>query len=262
MEEPDLISHIEDLGLSNKEARVYIACLSLGSSPVQRIADQAGIKRVTAYVILESLASLGLVSQSIWGKKTVFAAESPANLKRFLDKREKELAEQKQGFIRILPQLEGLKSSPKDSPNAKVYDTIDGIRTIMNIFLEQGRRPGAGAAYGISNLDQLYEYFPEFESANANPQRAEAGIRSRFIYTSVKGPVLKDTDEQRIRESRWLPHDKFPVSGDFTVIGNDIMMLSLNPANRIGITISSKELADGLRAIFEVAWEAAAVYNQ
>jgi len=35
MNDQVLISHIEELGLSNKEARVYVACLSLGASAVQ-----------------------------------------------------------------------------------------------------------------------------------------------------------------------------------------------------------------------------------
>jgi sugar-specific transcriptional regulator TrmB len=109
MEDQTLISHIEELGLSNKEARIYVSLLTLGPSPVQRIADQSGIKRVTTYVILESLIGLGLVSQSVKGKKTYLIAEDPANLRRLLEKRERELNEQKHNFEQLLPELQGLK---------------------------------------------------------------------------------------------------------------------------------------------------------
>src|SRR4051812_25054594 len=80
----ELIASIEDLGLSQKEARVYLANLMLGPATVQKIADQSGIKRVTTYVILESLNNLGLVSQSTKGKKTYFVAEEPSHLRRLL----------------------------------------------------------------------------------------------------------------------------------------------------------------------------------
>src|SRR6266699_2317106 len=103
MNDQQLISHVEELGLSNKEARVYLASLALGPSPVQKIADDSGIKRVTTYVILESLVGLGLVSQTSKGKKTYFIAEDPINLERLLDKREQEIQDQKHNFSQILP---------------------------------------------------------------------------------------------------------------------------------------------------------------
>src|SRR6266851_2346010 len=123
MNDQTLVSHIEELGLSNKEARVYLACLSIGPSSVQRIADESGIKRVTTYVILESLVGLGLVSQSVKGKKTYFIAEDPINLERLISRREQELKEQKQNFNQILPELKTLKTQPKDAPSVKFYDS-------------------------------------------------------------------------------------------------------------------------------------------
>jgi hypothetical protein len=95
----------------------------------------------------------------------------------------------------------------------------------------------------------------------ANPWRSQAGIHSQFLYTSVDGPIMKKTDEIRHRESRWLPADKYPIVGDFTVVGDDILMLSLGSPNPTGITINSHELAEGLRVIFIAAWELAAKYN-
>jgi predicted transcriptional regulator len=261
MNSQQLVSHIEELGLSNKEARVYVACLSLGPSAVQRIADQAGIKRVTAYVILESLVGLGLVSQTVKGKKTYFNAEDPINLERLVDKREQELREQRHNFSQILPELQGLKLVPKDSPSVKFYDSADGVRTILNTFLLQAKRPGIERVYGISNLDLVLEYFPEFRAGMANPMRSKAGIHSQFLYTSKEGPIMKETDQVRNRESRWLPQDKFPMTGDFTIVGDNILMISLGAPNPIGISVTSHELAEGLRALFAVGWEAAAQYN-
>ena len=73
---------------------------------------------------------------------------------------------------------------------------------------------------------------------------------------------MKETDEIRNRESRWLPAEKFPVIGDFTIVGENILMLSLGAAHPIGITINSPEMAEGLRCLFLAAWDGAAEYNR
>jgi sugar-specific transcriptional regulator TrmB len=262
MNEQELISHIEELGLSNKEARVYVASLIVGPSAVQRIAEQSGIKRVTTYVILESLVGLGLVSQSIKGKKTYFIAEEPSNLHRLIERREQELSEQKINFDQILPELNGLKSTPKEAPNVKFYDSIDGIRTIMNEFPQKVKQSNTDFVYSFSNLDQFYGFFPEFESRGANPDRVRSGVPSRSIYTSTQGPILAGSDKANNRQSRWLPMDKYPVSGDFTVAGEFIIMMSLAGSAPMGITITSRDLAQGLQALFQIAWDAAEPYNK
>jgi sugar-specific transcriptional regulator TrmB len=262
MEEQTLISHIEELGLSNKEARIYVSLLTLGPSPVQRIADQSGIKRVTTYVILESLVGLGLVSQSVKGKKTYFIAEDPTNLRRLLEKREHELKEQKHNFEQVLPELQGLKVLPKESPTVKFYDSPDGIKTIMNAYLEQLKDPDLDFVYGFSNLDQLFKYFPEYKTASANPTRLRSGVKSHFLYTSSEGPIFHDTDDERNRESRYLPPDIFPMNGDFVIVGDNVLMMSLSGSRPIGVAISSKELSQGLKAMFMVAWEAAGILGK
>jgi len=255
-----LVSHVEELGLSNKEARIYVACLSIGPSSVQRIADQAGIKRVTTYVILESLVGLGLVSQTIKGKKTYFIAEDPVNLARLIEKREIELKEQKSNFAQILPELKGLKLLPKDTPIIKFYDGSDSVKTILNTFIETARKPAVNTVHGVSNLDLVLKFFPEFRATASNPWRSEAGVHSLFLYTSTEGPIMKSSDRAQNRESRWLPPDKFPIVGDFTVLGDTILMLSLGAAHPVGVTVESRELAEGLRVIFSVAWAGAEAY--
>lgn len=256
-----LIGQIEELGLSNKEARVYVACLTLGASPVQKIADQAGIKRVTAYVILESLVSLGLVSQSVKGKKTFFNAEEPSNLRRLLDKREQELKEQKQNFEQVLPELLGLKQLPKESPNVKYYEGAEGIRSLFSTFFSTYRGSDK-QTQGISNLDQLYAFFPEMEEAGANPERVRQGLKSRFLYTTLRGPIYKSQDKRFNRESRFVPLDKYPLNGDMSIIGDFVVILSLTGSQPLGVTIQSQEIADGMRAIFQMAWDLAEPYNK
>lgn len=252
----ELLSAIEDLGLSQKEARVYVANLILGPATVQKIADQADIKRVTTYVILESLASLGLVSQSNQGKKTYFTAEDPISLRRLLKKKEQQIKEQKISFENILPELQELKNLPSDSPTVRFYEGAEGIKSIFSSFFASHVEE-VDMVYGMSNLDQLHAFYPEMNEQSSNPERVKFKIPSRFIYTSERGAIYKDTDTLANRESRWLPHEKYPLNGDISIVGDHVVLLALTGNKPIGITIHSHELSKGMKAIFDLAWEAA-----
>ena len=51
MQIANLAKKLEAVGLTEKQAKVYVAALFLGPAAVQRIAEQAEVNRATTYVI-------------------------------------------------------------------------------------------------------------------------------------------------------------------------------------------------------------------
>ena len=64
-----LKEQLEKIGLAEKEAKVFLASLELGSSAAQKIAKKAEINRATTYVIIEKLMKKGLMSSVEKGKR-------------------------------------------------------------------------------------------------------------------------------------------------------------------------------------------------
>ena len=85
---------LEQLGLNEKEAKVYLACLQLGKAAVLLIAKKAALKRPNTYLILEALSAKKLISIVIEGKKKYYTAESPTKLLQ-LHELKKELLNQR-----------------------------------------------------------------------------------------------------------------------------------------------------------------------
>ncbi len=86
-----LVKQLEEFGLNDKEAKVYIATLELGQSSAADIAKKSGVHRATTYFTLESLMKMGLVSASSEEKVQTFLPEDPAQLKNILIKKQQEL---------------------------------------------------------------------------------------------------------------------------------------------------------------------------
>jgi len=256
MEQDELVSHIEELGLSNKESKVYLACLSLGASSVQAIADRAGIKRVTAYVILESLSALGLVSQTIKAKKTYFAPEDPLNLERLLERRANEVTEQISSFRAIFPRLVALGTVQGELPEVKFYDGAEPVRVLIEDFFTTYRGNGKEILV-MSNLDEQAGFLSDKNMEAADSRRLEKGISERLIYTSKDGAAMRTGDGKQHRVSRFVAADQYPVVGRVGIIGDCVVLASFAHSRATGIRIRNSGMAAALKVMFEMAWDQA-----
>jgi sugar-specific transcriptional regulator TrmB len=59
----DLIQSLKNLGLNEKEAKVYVALLQCPGATAYLIARHSGLKRPTTYVVLEDLIDKGVVTK-------------------------------------------------------------------------------------------------------------------------------------------------------------------------------------------------------
>ena len=241
---------LQQLGLSEKESRIYLASLELGPASAQNIALKADINRPTTYVQIESLKSKGLMSEAIKGGRTLYVAESPERLGSLLAKAEKELELSKEELIRVLPALASLFSGAGEKPLVRFFEGIEGAKAMREDYL----RMKGKTVIGFSNLDKLFDVFPKHEEEYSK-RRIEAGIRSKAIYTRKAGPLEGDTDPAKLRQAKFISHDKFPVSADITVYDNKVAIVTYKKEKPVGVVIESQEIADTVSAIFSVMWE-------
>jgi len=111
-------------------------------------------------------------------------------------------------------------------------------------------------------LDQIHAAFPERELDKPNPDRIKHHIKSHVIYTSQHGPVYKETDDKYNRESRFMPGEAYPVTGDISIIGEYVIMISFGDDNRaIGISIRNAEMARSMKTIFDMCWKLSENYQ-
>lgn len=116
---------------------------------------------------------------------------------------------------------------------------------------------------GYSNLDRLHANFPEYEYDSTNPARQGSGRPSKLLYSSSQGPIYKAGDQLHNRQSRFVPESLNAFSGDFSIIGDNVLFLifELNRAP-VGINIRSAQLAQDFTALFNSLWDAAKPTDQ
>ena len=89
----DIIKQIKNLGLTEKEAKIYTVCLKLGEATAFKIAQISGIKRATAYFTLESLIEKGWINTKKTKKAQLFMANDPQRIFGYLENQQKIMKE-------------------------------------------------------------------------------------------------------------------------------------------------------------------------
>ena len=72
-----LEKYLQDIGLNEKESKVYLALLAVDNSSVLDLSKKTELNRSTTYVVLETLAKKGLVSETTVGKKLTIKQNRP-----------------------------------------------------------------------------------------------------------------------------------------------------------------------------------------
>ena len=247
-----LEKELQEIGLNEKEAKVYLASLELGQSTVQDIAQKAGINRPTTYFIIDNLMKRGLVSSFHQGKKQFFVAADPDKLIDIAEQEKQRIVKREGLLEKLLPQLRSINNKLTSKPVVKYYEGREGILTMLDEFITS-KEGVASMAYSV---DAVNKNFTQEERSSQRGKRIDRKIKTKVIYTYKDG-VLKNTPDG---ERRKVPIDKFPISFDFAVYENKIRIASFGD-RLVGIIIEDKEMADSFKALLDLAWEGAGKYQ-
>ncbi|PIT98352.1 MAG: hypothetical protein COT71_01045 [Candidatus Andersenbacteria bacterium CG10_big_fil_rev_8_21_14_0_10_54_11] len=246
---------LKKLGLKEKEAAVYLACLQLGPGPVQQISRKAKVVRATTYVVLESLMAQGLVTKYKEGKKTLFSAEPPRQLMRLLEKQREVIDEQQHALKLLLPELQVLMKSAAGRPTVRYFNGVEGLRAIRREMMMYSEPGDVWLSFTpVDHLDALLGG----ERDSYYRQRVAKNIKSKSIFSTrsqrFKSELLDGADA--LSELRFLSSDLFPSTSGMTIYRNRIAIGTF--IDKVGgVIIESSPMADMMRRLFELAWAGA-----
>lgn len=236
------IQHIlKFIGLTDAEAKVFLALLKQGTTTTGPIIKISGLHKATVYSALQRLMEKGLVGYVVKGKKRYFEALDPKQLIHILKEKEEHLKE-------IIPILTRMKKS-----NAKqeviVYYGKNGVKSILEKMLEELKPNGKYYDFGVSGLfRKVLPYFWD----RWQRLKKKYGIKSYCIFTEK----LRNTKlvKDYYGEAKFVPKQYFSISD--TMIYKDVVLLLIwMPESPIAIRIKNKENAESYLRQFKLMWK-------
>ncbi len=250
---------LTQLGLTEKEAKLYLTLLEIGPNPASSVSRKAGITRTTAYAALETLKEKGLLSLVEQGGIQQFSAVDPQKLEEYAKNQQEKATANLQNISALVPTLQSLTGDLVMAPKVKYFEGTNGIKTIYNDI--------TSTLKGLKKADRLKLVFssspnlkPELQKIldGAKEDRKKHKISARFIVpNSPRTKKRLDKADEYLSELKLMPKDiEMDFDSEVNIYKDKIAIMSLNNERPHGIIIESNNIAATQRTLFEIIWRA------
>lgn len=242
---PDALAQ---LGLDQRQVRIYRALHKLGPASIRDVAAEAGVNRGSTYETLKRLVTMGLVSYLPRGRRRVFQAEDPERLLTLGEDRQQALSQAMEELKRdIIPALK--QSRTEFMPgNVRFYEGDDGVELVLRDILDSTAKT-ADKRYAVISTktlrEHLYRPFPNFTRT-----RVQRGIRVRVIAVGEGG------DDAELAERKWLPAGAGTDASYIAIYPPKVAMITLADRNYpVVVIIDSAAIASTQQLLFDTLWD-------
>jgi len=260
------IEDIQQAGLTEGEAKVYLALLKLGSSTSGPIIKESGVANSIIYRILDNLADKGLVSHIIKEKTKYFKAADPKKIINFIEKKKEKLDENKKSVEKILPQLLAMTQNTSET-DVQIFEGFNGFLTAWELCYSKLGKGEEYHSWGVYPMQE--ERFNSFWQRD-HKKREKIGFRGKILFNQgTDKETLKNRNSYWGCEARYMPTD-IKTSAWF-VVYKDVTNISLQTRKfeedgsviekPMSIVITNKEIAETFESYFQDLWERSKAFN-
>lgn len=243
---------LKKAGLSESQAVVYEALLSLGGERAGSLAKHVPLKRTLVYRVLEDLQGLGLIEKDEKpGAVAVFIPRHPSALRSLIERREKEAREAEQVLGGLLPSLTSQFNLKSGSPGVLVYEGKEGIEKVLEDSLTSKTE-----VLTYADIEPIVKYVDAINRRYAS-RRDKLGIDKRALLLDT--PFAREYMQNYHRLStdvRLVTLEKVaPFQSAMEIYDNRVAYITFAPDKMMGVIIHDPYLYEMHKYLFEYAWK-------
>jgi sugar-specific transcriptional regulator TrmB len=232
---------IERLGFSSKEAKVYLASLSLGESRISDIAEKVKIPRSSAKIIADKLHREGLMNFFVMHRYKYWVAEDPVRLLEKLKERESALQT-------IIPKLISLRLMNNSKSSVNILRGAEEIKLVHEDIIATKQFIKAVIPWDewINLLG--YDYIKDIREI-----RTKHYLPLDMLVPKTENSLKIHTkDSKELRHTRFLP-SSIQIDTAIFLYGSKTALISLHKEST-GIVIDDAGIKNTMSVFFEEIW--------
>jgi len=230
---------LRNIGLTEAEAKVYLALIELGSTTATKIITKSRLHKSTTYETLERLTNKGLVSSIVKDKKKFFQAANPEKLLDIVKERESAIQS-------ILPELKLKSRLAEEKQEVTVYEGKEGLKTLLEDFLKI--KKDVYIIGGTEKMSEMLKYF----LPHIDKQLVKIKLKLHFTYNEDNRKHGEELKKQSFVELKFIPKEFIsPIS--IVVYGNKSAIIRFTE-KPVTILIENNDTAKSFMNYFKILW--------
>lgn len=241
-----MIERLTKIGLSENQARVYLAVLKLGECSVGPLEKELGLFKQSIYNILDELIDKKLIEVKVKNNRKYFVTVDPDVL---LDQH----ISRGRAIEKLIPELHTLEGIDKYISDIKIYSGVKAFQIFHEKMLKQSPESSqldiiaSGGDEFLKITRQRY-FFDRYESLRINKK-----IHHNILLYESQRQTDREYLERRYVKVKFLPGNLTQPMA--TQIWPSLVAILLFGQDPQIVEIKSKKIRDGFKNYFDVLWE-------
>ncbi len=244
MSQPHPFQVLQEIGLTEKAAAIYLALLNNRRMTIAELARESGIKRATCYEYIDSLLVKGFLLREPVGKRMFYSAVKPQKVLSDF-KRKTALLETS------VEEMAQMRDQAADTPRVTFHE---GKREIKSIYDELFKT--VGDVRSIFPPATFFSNFSEGDYEEFDKSLSAHALKSKDLFVSDR--YYKKIKEIRSGNGTANKADKklpswFTCNVDVVIYNDKVALMSLRDLS--AVVIENKDIADLFKNIHEFMWK-------
>lgn len=237
------------LGLTDKEAALYLLLLQSPNQTAQKLADQTDIQRTNVYRLLDNLLAQGLITADDSSVKR-FAAAEPQSLQKLLRNKQMELKQTASSLSALMPSFRSQYSLSLDKPGVFHMAGSEGFERLLEDMVRSKTEVLLVASDDLPHDEQTLTRFRELLI-----ERKNNGVPTRALFRNAQySQRIKEEFNERGIDVRFI--GDVPFKGEVALYEDNTTFTVYDPSLIVTI-ITNKYITDTMRTLFEQLWTVA-----
>lgn len=252
---------LENIGLNDKEVKIYLALLKLNTATVSELARETRIKRTTIYPFLDDLKSKGLIELSLDKYDREAKVRDPKQLLRYARARERTYGRQVLKLEDQLPEIQKHYIRDLSDVEVKYYEGVEECKKMLLELLNVDEEiVGYSSWWRYQTMGEEWCHKLERKVENVPAFTQERKIISATEHNLWHGKeYVKLKNYGNCYFFKFIPPRREFIKVDIFLFNDVKLTLSYKGVKPNGIYIKNKDLVQSEKTIFEVLYDEVAL---